>query len=1166
MQKTASEHGFGKVWPRWQPVRNRRLTKIILVMKLTAALLLAALFQVKAAAVAQSVTFNGQKTTIRKVLRDVQRQTGYFVFFSSKSIVQAAETREVSVRAENMPLHDFLGKLLQGQGMNFEISDNTINITPGKLPQLSAQNAPTPTLAISGRVTDLEGNPLDAASVSIMSKPSGQMADRQGRFKIDNVQDGDLVVFSSVGYSPAGVRMRGTTPVFEQMTVQVNGRPEETEGNGKSSLVVNGDGTITVRLARLIRNIETVVVTGLFQRSASNFTGASKTISGAEAKKVSANNVFAAISALDPSFRIVPNNVTGGSINQLPEIQMRGQNSFPNLSGELSNNPNAPLFILDGFEVSLQRIVDLDMNLINSITLLKDASATAIYGSRGANGVMVVTTITPKPGKIQVTFNNDFRFTTPDLSVYNLLNTQEKLDFEKRAGVYTSESAQTQHARDVLYNERYKAMKSGVNTDWLSIPVQNGYSNRSSLYLQGGDQSIRYGIQIMADLQNGVMKGQDRKNYSGQFDLSYLMKKVQFKNSIRLFQNKANESPYGEFSEYVRLNPYWAPYDENGRPKKLLEDVLIHRLNNTYSRIPSPLYDATLNSVNSSEYFGISNNFQVRYMPTPDFYIESSFSLNKQSAGADQFFSAQDSRFDAVTDLNQKGSYIVRDEDSHSYESLTTANYNLTTGRHQLFSTLGLNFSSSTNKYYSMVTQGFPYDQLDNLLFAAQYEANGRPTGDESTVRRLGVVFSGSYSYDNRFLLDLSARRDGSSQYGADKRYGAFWSAGAGWNLHNENWFSTSDIVNRLKVRASYGTTGSLNIPAYSARSRYSFGVGTSYYGELGATLIGLGNDFLSWQNVHKANVGLDAVLFMERLDIRIDLYKENTKNALTQITLAPSTGFSSFSENLGEIENTGIEFSARMKLIENKSKGLLWSVNVNGFSNRNILKKLSNKLKASNDKLNAGNEEQQAPNVLFEEGQSINAIYVVRSLGVDPATGSEVFLKRNGEKTYEWNAADKVAYGVSIPEWNGNFGTNLLYQGFEMNLIFNYQFGGQLYNQTLIDRVESVDPSWNVDRRAYDLGWSGPGDHSKYTRIGVSTRPTRLTSRFVQDDNNLTLTSASFGYNFYRSAFVRRLGFRSLQVTAITNDLFRLSTIEIERGTSNPFARTYSLSLRVGL
>lgn len=925
-------------------------------------------------------------------------------------------------------------------------------------------------------------------------------------------------------------------------------------------VVVGSQTSLVVTLQPKVGQIDEVVITGIVDRKAGNFTGASISATGAELKKISSNNVFAAISALDPSFRVVPNNTVGGNINQLPEIQMRGQNSFPNLSGEYSANPNAPLFILDGFEVSLQRIVDLDMNLISSITLLKDASATAIYGSRGANGVMVVTTILPKAGKLQLTFNNDFRFTTPDLSVYNLLNASEKLDFEKRAGIYTSTSSQLQNKYDALYNERYKAMKTGVNTNWLMLPVKNGYSNRSSLYMSGGDAVIRYGLQLSADLQSGVMKGQNRNNYSGQFDFNYVISKFRFRNSVRLFQNKSNESPYGDFSKYVNMNPYWTPFNENGTTKKMLE---VFTVDNTTFRQSNPLYDASLHSVNRSQYFGFSNNFQMRYNALRSLYFESNFTINKQTSSTDQFYSAEDSRFIDVVDLNQKGSYTARNETTSGYESLTTANLDMTRGRHQLFSTLGFNFSNSGNNYYSVVAEGFPFDRLDNLLFAAQYRANSKPTGDESTVRRVGIVYSGSYTFDNRFLADVSIRKDGSSQYGTNKRFGDFWSAGIGWNIHNEKFFKKSSTINRLKLRASYGSTGSLNIPAYSAQSRYSFGVSTSYFGSLGATLIGLGNDFLSWQNVYKANIGVDMVLFRERFDLRADLYRENTRNSLTQVTLAPSTGFSTFSENLGQIQNDGFEVSARYKVLLNPAKGLLWSINVNAFTNKNILKELSNKLKASNDKLNTANTNQVKPNVLLKEGESLNTIYTVQSLGIDPATGAEVFVTKNGVKTFDWNAADKVPSGISQPKWNGNFGSNFMFNGLEVNLIFNYQFGGQLYNQTLIDRVENIDPRLNVDRRAYELGWSKPGDVSQFRRIGLSTPATKLTSRFVQNDNNLILSSASVGYNFYKAAFIKKLGLKSLLVTAITNDAFRVSSIAIERGTSNPFARTYSLSLR---
>lgn len=1074
----------------------------------------------KAPAHAQNITLTKNEFTLNELFSEVRKQIGYDFVFTTPQVNMA---KKVTVKSKNSALPNLLDEVFEDLQISYMIQNKTIVITENKSKK---QNI------IEGFVGDKKDRkPIPMVTVVIKGTNSAVQTNKDGRFTISVPPGAKSLSFRYLGYKTA------------EMPIEPN-------------------SDYTIYLEEDEQTLNETVITGIFEQKAGNFTGASRTLTGAELKQVSANNVFAAIAALDPSIRIVPNNIAGGNINKLPEIQMRGSNSFPNLSGELSANPNAPLFILDGFEVNLQRIVDLDMNLISSITLLKDASATAIYGSRGANGVMVVTTISPQPGKIQITFNNDFRLTTPDLSVYNLLDAVDKLNFEQRAGVYKAGSNQGQYKQDVLYNERYKAMKSGVNTDWLAIPTQNGYSNRSSLYLQGGDEAIRYGLQFSGDLASGVMKGQNRKNYSGQFDLNYLVKKIQFKNSIRIFQNHSNESPYGDFSEYVKMNPYWAPYDENGKARQMLED---YRIDNTIFRETNPVYDATLHSVNRSQYFGISNNFQMRYNVAPTLYLETSLSLNKQNGSSDEFYSAQDSRFVDITDLNRKGTYSVRNENVFSYESLTTANFNLSRGPHQLFSNLGFNLSSNKTDYYSIITEGFPFDRLDNLLFAAQYQANGRPAGDESTVRRLGLVYSGSYTYDNRFLVNVSLRRDGSSQYGTEKRFGSFWSAGLGWNVHNEAFFRKSDVVNRLKIRGSYGSTGSLNIPAYSAQSRYNFGTSTSYYGELGATLIGLGNEFLSWQNVLKANIGMDVIMFKEKLDIRLDFYRENTKNSLTQITLAPSTGFSNYSENLGKIQNTGFEFSARYKILENSSKGLLWSVNVNGFTNKNILKSLSNKLKASNEKLNNGNDDQVLPNILLEEGQAINTIYVVRSLGVDPTTGSEVFLSKDGQKTFVWNAADKVPYGISLPKWNGNFGTNFMYKGFDFNFIFNYQFGGQLYNQTLIDRVESVDPNYNVDRRAYDLGWSGPGDISQYTSIKPGTEKTKLSSRFVQDDNSLTLSSASVGYNFYRNAFVKRLGMRSLQLTAITNDLFRVSSIEIERGTSNPFARTYSLSLRVG-
>ena len=1102
----------------------------------TKILLLASSVMFMSMGIAQVIRIEGRNMSLKKVLDEIKKQSGYSVFIR-KDVLDNAAT--INLQQKNRTVEELLEEITRGQQLDYQIKGKEIVLSKKSGASQSGQTTSSRHVesniqqetVVRGVLVDTEGKPVAKATVSSKNAGAKVVSDASGRFQI-KVSLPDELLVSYIGFAPKKVTVIDTK-------------------------------ALRIALESTAVAVEDVVVTGIFKRPEGNFTGATTTMKGDELKRISSSNVFAAVSALDPSFRVIPNNVAGGNINTLPEVQLRGSNSMPNLSGELSANPNSPLFILDGFEVDIQRVVDLDMNLIASITLLKDASATSIYGSRGANGVMVISTITPASGKVQVTVNNDFRLSTPDLSVYNLMNAVEKLDFEKRTGVYQQEYVQNQYFYDNMYNDRLAAVLSGINTDWTAQPVQTGVSNRTSVYLQGGDDYIRYGVQVAGDLQQGVMKGQDRKNFSGQFDLSYKVKKIRFQNSIRVFQNIANESPYGSFAEYVRMNPYWTPFDTQGNVKQILERVQTNAT--SFTSYGNPLYDATLHSINKDQYFGISNNFQIRYDIHPNLFLEANLSLNKKKGDNDLFLPAQHSSFIREADVTRRGSYTVRNNNDFGYESRITANYNKVLGKSVIFSTVGFDVASNKQSFYSVKTEGFAFDKLDNLLFATQYEQNGRPLGDEGKVNRVGMLLNGSYSYDNRYLTDLSIRRDGSSQFGSDKRFGTFWSAGAGWNIHNESFFTTSDIVNRLKLRASYGSSGSINVPAYQAQTRYDFTTGDIYDGQLGASIKGLGNSNLSWQDVRTANFGTDIVLFNENLDVRLDHYRSLTKNSITQITLASSTGFSSYAENLGEIENTGYEANVRYKIINRQQEGIVWSVNGSAARNNNVLKKLSNQLKSLNDKLNAQSD-QILPNIMLTEGAAINTIYVVRSLGVDPITGEEVYLNKEGEKTMAWRASDKVAYGITDPKWNGVFGTQVDYKGFNLSLQFDYRFGGQYYNQTLVDKVENVDPRYNADRRAYDLGWAGPGSHSSYTRIYVNKAKTLATSRFVQDENTLNLNSASISYNFYRHAFVKRWGLNSLQMTAITNDLFRVSTIQAERGITNPYARTYSFSIRVGI
>lgn len=1097
-------------------------TRIFLKMKLTLIITLLS-FQVFANGFAQEISLTVSNKNLKEVLNTIRKQSGFQIVYNSDILKEA---RLVNTTFSKRSISEALKMVLAGQPFEFEIRDNTILIK-AKKPIDSTMKSQQ--LSINGVVVDAEGVPLRGVTVLVKQFDIRTQTDKEGRFTLTLPPTATSIVFSFLGYKTQEVSIENRR-VFNIKLI-------------KDQLFVNE-----------------VVVTGLFNRPSESFTGAVTSLKGSDLKMINSNNLLAAVSAMDPSFRIIPNLEAGGNINLLPEVQLRGTNSMPNLSGELSANPNQPLFILDGFEVPLQRIVDLDMNIIESVTLLKDASAVSIYGSRGANGVMVINSITPGPGKLRVTLTNDYRLTTPDLSVYSLLNATEKLDFEKRAGLYEQPNPRSQYFYDNIYNNRLKAIQEGVNTDWLAQPVQTGHSNRTSLYLNGGDDHILYGVQLSGDWQSGVMKEQKRNNFAGQFDLTYKVNKLRFQNSIRIFQNKAFESPYGSFSNYARLNPYWAPFDINGNPNQILETIQTGE--NNFVSYANPLYDATLNLKNENQYFGFTNNFQFRYDIMAGLFLETNLSLTKQNGSSDQFYPAQHSMFNNMADVARKGSYTVQNNNSFGYESRTLLNYNKRKNEHLLFSTFGFDIASTTQNYYAITAEGFAFDRLDNLLFATQYQANSKPMGDESKINRVGLVGNASYSYANKYLLDASIRHDGSSQFGSDKRFGTFWSVGTGWNLHREEFMKQIEQINRLKVRLSYGSSGSINLPAYQAQTRYTFGTSSIYDGNLGAVMIALGNKNLSWQDVRTLNFGTDVVLLDEKLDLRFDHYRSLTNNTITSISIASSTGFGSYMENLGKIENIGYEIGARYKIINNPQEGIIWSVNASAFSNKNTLKELSNRLKAVNDKLN--NESlQRVPNILLKEGQSINTIYTVQSLGVDPSSGNEIFLDRNGNKTFVWNTLDKVASGNTEPKWNGIFGTQFTYHGLSVQAQFDYKFGGQIYNQTLINRVENVDPIYNVDRRAYDLGWTQPGDISDYTKIMLYKTPTRLTSRFVQDENILNLNSLSVSYNFYKHNFVKRIGLGALQLTAITNDIYKYSSIQIERGTDNPFARTYSLSLR---
>jgi len=455
-----------------------------------------------------------------------------------------------------------------------------------------------------------------------------------------------------------------------------------------------------------------------------------------------------------------------------------------------------------------------------------------------------------------------------------------------------------------------------------------------------------------------------------------------------------------------------------------------------------------------------------------------------------------------------------------------------------------------------MTAWGFLNNHVDYITFAKQYAEGGKPTGSESKTRSLGVTTAINYSYDERYLLDMSLRFNGSSVFGSDNRWGTFWSVGTGWNLYKEKFMENVSWLNLCKFRVTYGLTGNQNFSPYQAKATYKFYDNIIYDNISGAYLMGMPNSKLKWQQTGDFNVGVDLGI-CRKLDLRFDYYDSRTRDALIAMSIPTSTGFTSYMENLGNVQNRGVEATMNYRFWHKGSSYM--SLTGSLAHNVNKITKISDALSSFNREQDAANT--TSPIIRYEEGQSMTAIWAVQSLGIDPATGREMFLKKDGTTTYTYTTDDYIIAGDSNPKLHGTFGFNGEVKGIGLNILFSYQLGADYYNQTLVDRVENVNIANNVDRRVFSDTWNNVGDVALYKHISSTPSTTYASTRFVQRNNSLNFTSLSAYYDFKHQEWLRRSFMERLRLTFYINDLFHLSTVNTERGLSYPYARSFSFS-----
>lgn len=1050
----------------------------------------------------ERVSVNVENASMSEIFSIIENQTTLSFMYKDSDVVSF---NNLSLKIDKTAVKTVLENLFKDKNLDYVFVDNVVVIKPSK--KIMTQKV----ITLEGVVKDDKGQALPGVTVVVKGTSLGVSTDVDGKFKLEVPKKDKIVLVVS----------------FIGMKTQ--------------EVVYNGQESIKITMLPDTQEMEEVVVTGFFERKKSTFTGSAKTVSGDELRKISSSNLLRSISIVDPAVVIQENNTQGSNPNHIPEIIIRGTSSI-NASNEAG--ANSPLIVIDGVESNLRALYDMDIFDIESVTVLKDASATALYGEQASNGVILITRKKSSQKEVRVTYNFSGSVSFPDLSDYSLMNSRQKLELERFAGLYDSSTGE----KDLEYNERLARVNSGIDTDWISKPLRTSFSQNHSFNVTGRGSGMSYGISGRYGNTTGVMKDDSRKNADIGVFFSYNHnQKLIVTLRADYKQTDVKDSRYGSFATYTRANPYDAPYKRDGSLVKELSWGM-----------ENPLYEASLSSFGKSRTKSLITSLDLRWNIKPGLYVTAAGNIQNDESKSDNFKSPNSYEFVDVTNPAEKGEYKVSTSNNSSFYFKGALNYNKNLDG--LGSMISVNLGGEVRKNefdpYSFKAQGFFDDRLTALTFATQFPAGTKPEGTPTESSSIAGFAATNIVYRNRYFVEGSYRMSGSSKFGKDKRYAPFWSVGAGWNLHKEA-FLDYDWIDILRLRTSYGHTGSINFSPNQAITTYKYGQDlVNLYG-YGASPITMGNEDLKWQTTKSINLGLTSTFFNSRLNVNVDVYKKKTVDMIVPISMPASTGVTEVNRNIGEQDNEGFEVTVSGMLI--KKKDINWRLSLNASQNKTTLIDIGNTLRKQNDE-NASSVS-VSPLRMFVEGESPTMIYVVRSAGIDPATGKEIYIKKDGSYTYTYDPKDKVAVGDETPKLRGTLSSYLTYKRLTLGINMTYSLGGYIYNSSRVSRIEQIDPRYNADSRAFTERWKKPGDVVKYLTLDLGAKNTHHSSRFVEKENYLSATTITLNYECPTS-WAKKLGFKRLRLGMDINDAFRLSTVAQERGLSYPFARGFSFTV----
>ncbi len=907
---------------------------------------------------------------------------------------------------------------------------------------------------ISGTVLTAEDNsPLIGVNVVAKGTSSGVITDAKGGYKLSVPANAKTLVFSFIGFVSQEVEIGNKT-------------------------------TIDISLVSDTRQLTEVVVTGYGQQEKKALAGSATTVKAETIRAVPLGSFDQMLQGQAPGLLIQANS---GQPGAAAAVRIRGIGSI--------NGTNEPLYVIDGVQISAQNFASLNPADFETLNVLKDASATSIYGSRGSNGVIVITTRRGKAGAAKIEYSGQYGMSFFPPNRLELMNTNEKIDYELRQGGTPLED----------FTAAEIANLRTIETNWQNELFEAGRTHQHQINASGGNEKTIFYVSANLFQQTGTVKFTGLDRYSARVNLEHNAGNLRFGlNATGAYSNLKNttEGNAGIASALNAIrwgNPYETPFTPTGGYSQFL------------SGQPNPVQEMLETARGTNELKSVGNIFVEYNFPfLKGLSARTSWGIDYENRENTTFFGRR-SVVGQGAGQRRNGSLNRNFLRNTRWTGTTSVNYTKTFGDHNL--NVGLFQEVVRNRFASFGFTGFGLTgNLENEAGITQ----GSPTnnfipivrGNASQNVLASYFLTANYGFKDRYFISATVRRDGSSRFGADKRWGNFWSLGSSWIISDENFMSgvNKEKLSLLKLKASYGTVGS---QAGFTGANGFFGIGdfasrellstTSVYdGVAGLTLTQLANPDLGWEQKNMLNLGIEFGLFNDRLTGSVEFYNNETTNMFLPVQLSRTTGFTNQNRNSGKMRNRGIEFS--FNTVNVKAGDFKWSTNLNFTLNRNKITDL------------AGEEEIINGVIVNRLGHPVNSYFLVPYAGVNPQNGNSIYLNTNGENTEDYNPDNRVLSGVSDAPYFGGITNTFSFKGLELSFLWNYVLGNKVYSN---DRTNVEDPTYYIDNvsRALLREWQRPGDVTDIPRPDQEMQ--RGTTRFLEKGDFWRLRNVMLSYNF---------------------------------------------------